>query len=86
MRQSEGGNILIISLYVDDIIFTGNNENMFEEFKKSIENEFNMSDLGKMHYFLGVEVVQNKNGIYLSQKKIYKGGIEQVWNEREQSF
>lgn len=72
VKQSEGGNILIISLYVDDLIFTGNNENMFEEFKKSMEKEFDMSDLGKMRYFLGVEVVQNENGIYLSQKKYAK--------------
>ncbi|KAH9687063.1 hypothetical protein KPL70_014633 [Citrus sinensis] len=72
VKQSEGGNILIISLYVDNLIFTGNNENMFEEFKKSMEKEFDMSDLGKMRYFLGVEVVQNENGIYLSQKKYAK--------------
>ncbi|KAH9685900.1 hypothetical protein KPL70_014158 [Citrus sinensis] len=72
VKQSEGGNILIISLYVDDLIFTGNNESMFEEFKKSMEKEFDMSDLGKMRYFIGVEVVQNENGIYLSQKKYAK--------------
>jgi hypothetical protein len=37
VKQSETGNILIVSLYVDDLIFTGNDENMFKEFKKSME-------------------------------------------------
>ncbi|CAL9007314.1 unnamed protein product [Prunus brigantina] len=48
--------ILIVCLYVDDLIFTGNNEDMFKEFKKSMMEEFEMTDLGKMHYFLGIEV------------------------------
>lgn len=69
VKLSEGGKILIISLYVDDLIFIGNDENMFEEFKKSMKKEFNMSDLGKMHYFLGVEITQNEKGIYICKKK-----------------
>lgn len=42
---------------------------MCEEFKKSMMLEFDMSDLGKMRYFLGVEVLQNSDGIYVSQRK-----------------
>jgi hypothetical protein len=42
---------------------------MFEEFKKSMMVEFEMTDLGMMHYFLGIEVVQSANGIFISQKK-----------------
>jgi len=58
-----------VSLYVDDLIFTGNDACMFESFKKSMKIEFDMTDLGKMKYFLGVEVLQYSDGIYLSQKK-----------------
>ncbi|KAK3019903.1 hypothetical protein RJ639_002952 [Escallonia herrerae] len=47
---------------------------MFEEFKNSMMIEFDMSDLGMMHYFLGIEVVQSTNGIFISQKK-YVGEI-----------
>lgn len=61
--------MLIACLYVDDLIFTGNNCDMFTIFKKSMMEEFEMSDLGKMHYFLGLEVVQSDDGIFVSQKK-----------------
>ncbi|CAJ2672444.1 unnamed protein product [Trifolium pratense] len=82
VKQSETGNILIVSLYVDDLIFTGNDDNMFKEFKKSMEKEFNMSDLGKMHYFLGVEVIQNEEGIYICQRKYVTDLLERFGMEK----
>nr|DAD39485.1 TPA_asm: hypothetical protein HUJ06_013808 [Nelumbo nucifera] len=69
VKTSKGGKILIVSLYVDDLIFTGNDESMFYEFKSSMMREFDMTDLGKMRYFLGVEVLQKTDGIYIRQKK-----------------
>jgi hypothetical protein len=68
-KTAKGGKILIVSLYVDDLIFTGNNESMFAEFKRSMMLEFDMTDLGKMRYFLGIEVIQRADGIFISQKK-----------------
>ncbi|XP_019091415.1 PREDICTED: uncharacterized protein LOC109128812 [Camelina sativa] len=59
----------VVSLYVDDLIYTGNSTVMLEEFKVSMMSEFSMTDLGKMKYFLGVEVVQDEKGIFISQKK-----------------
>lgn len=56
--KSKGGRILIVSLYVDDLIFTGNDRVMCDEFKSSMMLEFDMSNLGKMKHFLGVEVRQ----------------------------
>ena len=58
-----------MSLYVDDLIYTGNDISMFDIFKKSMMTEFDMSDLGLMHYFLGIEVVQSAAGVFISQKK-----------------
>ncbi|KAJ8765763.1 hypothetical protein K2173_014885 [Erythroxylum novogranatense] len=49
------GKVLIVSLYVDDLIFTGNDELLFAEFKRSMQLEFDMTDLGKMKFFLGLE-------------------------------
>ena len=69
VKVSNGGKMLIVCLYVDDLIFTGNDSVMFERFKKSMMVEFEMSDLGMMHYFLGIEVVQSDTGIFISQKK-----------------
>jgi hypothetical protein len=59
---------LIVSLYVDDLIFTGNDESMFVKFKNSIKLEFDIIDLGKMKYFLDVKVLQNSEGIYIRQR------------------
>ena len=61
--------ILIVCLYVDDMIFTGNSSKMIEEFKKNMMSEFEMTDLGLLHYFLGMEVIQDSNGIFLHQGK-----------------
>ena len=51
--------MLIVCLYVDDLIYTGNNTTMFGSFKKSMMAKFEMSNLGMMHYFLGIEVMQS---------------------------
>ncbi|GLU09096.1 hypothetical protein SLE2022_259720 [Rubroshorea leprosula] len=67
--KTEGGKMLIVCLYVDDLIYTGNDKAMFDKFKKSMMAEFDMSDLGLMHYYLGIEVDQSAAGIFISQKK-----------------
>ena len=68
-KEKEVGKILIVSLYVDDLIYTGNNKSICEEFKMSMMHEFDMSDLGKMSYFLGMEIIQNSKGIFMCQRK-----------------
>lgn len=55
-------------------MFTGNCAVMFKEFKRSMMNEFEMSDMGLMHYYLGLEVVPFNEGIFMCQKK-YIGEI-----------
>ena len=56
IKTNKEGKVLIVSLYVDNLIFTGNDELMFAEFKHSMKNEFDMTDLGKMRYFLALEI------------------------------
>ena len=53
IKAREDGKILIVSLYVNDLIFTGNDNVLASEFKKSRKHEFDMTDLGKMRYFFG---------------------------------
>lgn len=65
----DGINLIMVCLYVDDLIYTGNDEAMFEKFKQSMMLEFNMSDVGMLHYFFVIEVVQSAVGIFLCQKK-----------------
>ncbi|GJV24622.1 ARID DNA-binding domain-containing protein [Tanacetum coccineum] len=59
--------VLVAALYVDDLIFTGNNKLMIDQFKESMTREFEMTDLGLMKYFLGSEVRQEICGIFISQ-------------------
>jgi len=68
-KWKEGGKILTVSLYVDDLIYTENDKSMCDDFKNSMILEFDMFDLGKMRYLLGVEVIQNSDGIFAYQKK-----------------
>lgn len=76
IKTAEGGKILIVCLYVDDLIYTGNDATMFEQFKKSMMVEFDMTDLGKMRYFLGIEVIQGSDGIFISQRKYAQEVLE----------
>ncbi|KAA3479438.1 retrovirus-related Pol polyprotein from transposon TNT 1-94 [Gossypium australe] len=69
VRFEVDGKMLIVCLYVDDLIYTGDNMEIIEQFKNSMMSEFDMSNLGLMHYFLGIEVVQFDAGIFISQKR-----------------
>ena len=64
--------ILFVALYVDDLIFSGNNLDMIEKFKLEMTKEFEMTDLGHMSYFLGLEVKQDESGIFVSQEAYAK--------------
>lgn len=68
-KKQVRGNILVVSLYVDDLIFTENSRAICEEFKHSMQLEFDMTDLGKMRHFLGIEVIQNEAGIFICQRR-----------------
>ena len=59
--------MLIVCLYVDDMIYTGNL--MLEDFRTVMKKKFEMTDLGLMKYFLGLEVTQTDKGIFIYQHK-----------------
>ena len=64
--------LLILVVYVDDIIFGSNEEDMSQNFSLVMQKEFEMSMLGELTYFLGLQVQQKKDGIFLSQTKYLK--------------
>ena len=68
----KNGDVLIVCLYVDDLIFTGSNPNMFKDFKNEMTMEFEMTDIGLMAYYLGIEVKQKEDGIFISQESYTK--------------
>ena len=63
------GKILIVVLYVDDLIFMGNCQKLIDEFKKDMTLEFEMTELGLLKYFLGLEIKQTtERYIFVSRK------------------
>lgn len=60
---------VIICLYMDDLLVMGSNEDELEKLKVSMENEFEMSDLGHLAYFLEMEIVNTNHGAFMHHKK-----------------
>lgn len=66
VRQGLGETVFIF-VYVDDIIITGSNTSSADQVIASLAAKFSIKDLGNLHYFLGVEVMRNSNGLILTQ-------------------
>ncbi|GKC06844.1 ribonuclease H-like domain-containing protein [Tanacetum coccineum] len=64
---SETGTDLL--LYVDDIVLTASSEILLQQIISSLHQEFAMTDLGSLNYFLGISVIRDSSGLFLSQKK-----------------
>jgi len=56
-------------LYVDDLMLTGSNIQDIEESKSIVKSKFEMTDLGKLAYFLGMEIIRTSKGLILHQTK-----------------
>ncbi|XP_058784263.1 uncharacterized mitochondrial protein AtMg00810-like [Vicia villosa] len=69
IKTDQRGKILIVSVYVDDLMYTGTDPLMFTSFVSSMKQKFDMTDLGNIRYFLGLEVLQFPNNIFISQRK-----------------
>jgi hypothetical protein len=63
------GNILLIEVYVDDIIFGSDDDRLSQKIPKDMHNEFEMSLLGELYFFLGLHICQSNQGIFISQTK-----------------
>ncbi|KAL4376396.1 hypothetical protein GQ457_02G039420 [Hibiscus cannabinus] len=75
LKKEKNADLLVISLYVDDLLVMGSNDKAVSEFKLSMQKEFEMSDLGLMSYFLGMEINQSKAGIFISQNISIVGSL-----------
>lgn len=67
--KSKGGDIIILTIYVDDITVAGNNKQKIDETKVMLDRFFSMKDLSKLKYFLGLEISHSKKGTFVHQKK-----------------
>ncbi|CAJ2677087.1 unnamed protein product [Trifolium pratense] len=69
VKKDAAKGVIIICLYVDDLLITGSNESYIREFKGDLKEEFEMTDLGLMTYFLGIEFLRNEQGILMHQTR-----------------
>ena len=64
--------VLIVLVYVNDIVVGSNDDALSQGFSKLMQSKFEMSMLGELSYFLGLQISQLENGILLSQTKYAK--------------
>lgn len=72
-----GIDLIIVYLYVDDLLVTGNNNSEMQKFKGKTHSKFEMTDLGTLTYFLGLEFLYTDGGIITSEQ-VYTGSAQKV--------
>ncbi|GKD23738.1 retrovirus-related pol polyprotein from transposon TNT 1-94 [Tanacetum coccineum] len=82
-----GEDILLVQIYVDDIIFESTNPKFSKRFEKLMHNRFEMSLIGEMKFFLGFQINQSPQGIFINQAKyaleiLKKHDMEKGWSSR----
>ena len=70
--KQDDDNILIIEVYVDDIIFGSDDDSLSQQFAKDMQKEFEMSLLGEVTFFFGLQISQQTEGIFITQTKYIK--------------
>ncbi|GKB86272.1 putative ribonuclease H-like domain-containing protein [Tanacetum coccineum] len=67
--KKDRGDILLVQVYVDDIIFGSTKKSLCVEFEQMMHKRFQMSSIGELTFFLGLQVQQKEDGIFISQDK-----------------
>ncbi|GKC74880.1 retrovirus-related pol polyprotein from transposon TNT 1-94, partial [Tanacetum coccineum] len=67
--RRHGGDILLVQVYVDDIIFGSTNPDFSKRFSNLMRSNFEMSMMGELKFFLGLQVHQSPHGIFISQSQ-----------------
>ena len=77
--KTKENDMLLVQIYVDDIIFRATNVSFCEEFSKCMHSEFEMSMMGELNFFLGLQIKQLIKGRNLHQSsKVYKRSSQKV--------
>ena len=61
---STEGELCIVAVYVDDVVIAGKSDEKFSEVKKSVGMRFKLKDMGELHYFLGMKIIQDHKFAY----------------------
>ncbi|GKB03292.1 retrovirus-related pol polyprotein from transposon TNT 1-94 [Tanacetum coccineum] len=70
--KKKSSNLIIVQIYVDDIIFSSTCQDMCDDFAKIMHDEFEMSMMGELNFFLGLQIKQMEDGIFFNQSKYIK--------------
>ncbi|GJY05714.1 retrovirus-related pol polyprotein from transposon TNT 1-94 [Tanacetum coccineum] len=70
--KKKNSNLIIVQIYVDDIIFGSTCQELYDDFAKIMHDEFEMSMMGELDFFLGLQIKQLEDGIFFNQSKYIK--------------
>ncbi|RVW51219.1 Retrovirus-related Pol polyprotein from transposon TNT 1-94 [Vitis vinifera] len=80
-HHNSSGQCIYLVVYVDDIVITGSDQNGIQKLKQHLFTHFQTKDLGKLKYFLGIEIAKSSSGVVLSQRKT-GGAFRRSWRYR----
>ncbi|XP_075101642.1 uncharacterized protein LOC107776883 [Nicotiana tabacum] len=67
--KREGHSVIFVAVYVDDVLLTGTNLEEIKALKTFLRETFKIKDLGRLHYFLGLEILYKHDGVIITQRK-----------------
>ena len=67
--KKKNDEILLVQIYVDDIIFGSTKDKYYKDFENLMKSEFEMSIMGELTFFLGLQVKQTSEGTFINQSK-----------------
>ena len=75
--------MFIIPVYIDDILLAGKSDKQMREVKEALAKQFEVKDMGELHYFLGVNIVQNQKegNIWIGQPAFTEGIMQKFGME-----
>jgi hypothetical protein len=77
----QGRDFLIVQVYVDDIVFGGSSNSLVAMSAEDMSREFEMSMLGELQFFLGLQIKQSKEGTFVHQAKYTKEFLRKIKTE-----
>ncbi|GJY02320.1 retrovirus-related pol polyprotein from transposon TNT 1-94 [Tanacetum coccineum] len=84
--KKKDSHIIIVQIYVDDIIFGSTCQDLCDDFSKIMHDEFEMSMMGELNFFLGLQIKQLEDGIFFNQSKYVKEMLKKFGLENAKSI
>ena len=79
------GELIFLAVYVDDIILASKKPEVIQKTKKLFASKFEVKDMGRLHYFLGVRIVQNEGNVWIGQDRYLEEVLEKFGMQNAKS-